>query len=120
MIYHVLLVFGHCGRGHQDIVQVDEQMRDAGQDVIHEPLEGLAHILQPEGHPPKLPQPKRSDEGRFRHVSGHYLDCGEDLHPLQLGRQVLNVWWRQGWEFAHLISEQIAHFLSKNEQIVIH
>ena len=23
----------------------------------------------------------------------------------------------QGWEFAHLISERIAHFLSKNEQM---
>ena len=36
---------------------------NAGQNVVHEPLEGPARILQPKTHPQELPQAKGGDDG---------------------------------------------------------
>ena len=41
------------------------------------------------------------------------LICVRDLIPLALVEIIV----LQGWEFAHLISERIARFLSKNERM---
>ena len=80
-------------------------MVGASQDVVHEPLEGLASILWPKRHPQELPQPEGGNHSLLGHVIGRHrhlpiplpeVDGGEQLHPLQLGRKVLNVWrWVQ-------------------------
>ena len=52
----------------QDIVQVDESPRESIQDLVHEALETLGCVFQPEGHPHVFPQPERSDDCRLLDV----------------------------------------------------
>ena len=51
-----------------------KHMGDAGQNVVHESLEVLASVLQPERHPQELPQAKGGDDGRLLHVLGLHWD----------------------------------------------
>ena len=46
----------------------------AGNQPVHETLEGLAGILESEGHAQKLPEPERSYDGRLGYVLGPHRD----------------------------------------------
>ena len=62
-------------------------MGNASQDVVHEPLEGLASILQPKRHPQELPQAKGSDDGRLLHISGLHWNLPVPLPEVNGGEE---------------------------------
>ena len=45
---------GQRRAGDENIVKVDEYKRETTEDTIHESLEGLGRIFEPERHPKKL------------------------------------------------------------------
>ena len=55
--------------GDENVVEVDKNEGDAAEDAIHQPLECLGGILEPEGHAEELPEPEGSDDGRLGDVS---------------------------------------------------
>ncbi len=67
-----MLLFGVAG--DEDVIQVDEDERDATEDAIHQPLEHLGGILETKGHAEELPETKRSDDGRLGDICRHNRD----------------------------------------------
>ena len=55
----MLHVFGHVPVGHQDIVEVDKQERQVGEDCLHQPLKCLGCVLEAKRHAEELKRPNR-------------------------------------------------------------
>ncbi len=85
----------------EDIVQVREGAVDAGQDAVHQALEGVPRVPHAEGHPRELEQTEgRGDRrlGDVRRVHGYLVvpllqvDLGEDRAAGCPGDEIHHVW----------------------------
>ena len=52
-------VFSHVPVGHQDVVEVDKQERQVGEDCLHQPLKCLGCVLEAKRHAEELKRPNR-------------------------------------------------------------
>ena len=64
----VLGVGGIVGAGNQYVVQIDEREGKIPENTVHQPLECLGRVFEPEWHPQKLKETKWGDDSRLRHV----------------------------------------------------
>ena len=61
----MIFVFGHGGTGNQKIIKIYEHEGKRPENRVHQALECLSTILQPERHSKKLGSSERGHNGRF-------------------------------------------------------
>ena len=82
-----MLLFGVAG--DEDVIQVDEDERDATEDAVHQPLECLGGVLKTKGHAEELPDPKGSDDGHLGDICRHNRDLVVAVYQVHLGEDLL-------------------------------
>ena len=55
----MLHVFGHVPAGHQDVIEVDKQEKQDGEDCLHQPLKCLGCVLGAKRYVEELKKAKR-------------------------------------------------------------
>ena len=91
-----------CGisASHQDIIQIHEDEGQASTHGIHQSLEGLRSVLQPEWCSEKFVWTERGDNSRLVYilachwnlvVSWNQVNFGKDLAACELSRKILYV-----------------------------
>ena len=69
---------------HQNIVKVDKGEGDAAEDAVHQSLEGLCCVLQPERHPEKLEKTEGSDDGGLGDILGSHRNIQVPVTACQI------------------------------------
>ena len=85
---HFMLLFGVAG--DEDVIQVDEDERDATEDAVHQPLVCLGSVLETKGHAEELPESKGSDDGRLWDICRHNRDLVVAAYQVHLGEDLLS------------------------------
>ena len=75
--------------GDEDVIQVNEDERDATEDAVHQPLECLGSVLETKGHAEELPELKGSNDGRLGDICRHNRDLVVDTYQVHLGEDLL-------------------------------
>lgn len=98
----------HIGAGDEEIVQVDEAIRQATEDLVHKSLKSLCSIPETEGHSDEFEQAEWGDDGSLGDVicvegnlviGSDEIDLREDCAASKLRREVLQV--RDGVAIRH-------------------
>ena len=67
-------------RGHQNVVEIDEDEGQAAKHPVHQPLESLGGIFEPKGHPEELKKLEWRDDGRLLNVIFVHRDLVVSTH----------------------------------------
>jgi hypothetical protein len=79
----MLLVLLGGSRENEDVVQVCEAEVESSQHLVHEPLERLSGVAQPEGHEGKLEKAEGSGYGGLRDIAGMHGNLVIDSHQVE-------------------------------------
>ena len=67
-------MLGGSGACNEDIVKIDEDVGQAPQNPIHQPLERLGRVLEAKGHPQELEQAERGYDPRLLNITRRHWD----------------------------------------------
>ena len=65
---------GNARAGNEDVIQVNEDKRQAPQDAVHQSLEGLGRVFKAKRHSDELVEPKGGDNRRLLHMISMHWD----------------------------------------------